>query len=174
MQDLDEDATLLPVILAKVSLARAVSGDAITFREMADKCSPSLLLLNGRAACRGPPGPLEAAEGLLQEALDKVSGYPETLVNLHCPTQHLGKPLEVTNRFYPTEGCPRVRPSSGSSRPRNDFDGLVLQTRSSAWAAPEAVRTRARTGQEPCSPPHLFTTLIPGAEARPAALPLCE
>lgn len=101
MVEIDEDAIITQLAVAWVSMS---SGEKLqdayfTFQEQSDKHSGTTSLLNSQALCQINQGKYDEAQSLLQEALDRDSNNPDAMVNMIVLNQHLGKPIEVSNRL---------------------------------------------------------------------------
>jgi len=94
MQEGDEDATVTQLATAALNIAMADTKSVQTalyiYMELADKFGATPILLNGQAVCLILQDKAEQAEDVLQKALDKDSGHPETLINLSIVSHFLG------------------------------------------------------------------------------------
>lgn len=94
IQELDEDATVAQLAFAALNIAMADTKSVQTayyiYQELTEKFEPTPILLNGQAICYLLQDKPEQAEDILQKALDKDSGHPETLINLSIVSQFLG------------------------------------------------------------------------------------
>lgn len=102
MKIADEDSVLVALGNAWINLSpganKAVEA-AYAFEELIDKYGSSAMLQNSLAVAKMQQGLFEEAETNLNEALKHAPMDPDALANLICVAQHLGRPIEVVNRY---------------------------------------------------------------------------
>lgn len=132
MQEKDEDSTLTQMAQAwiNIALGKEKLQDAYyIFQEIIDKYGTSVNLLNSQSVCFIGQGKYEEADSALQEAMDKDSNNPSTLVNSIVLCTHLSKPSELASRYLS-----QMKESHGDSRfvkdyisKDNEFDRLCKE-----------------------------------------------
>lgn len=132
MQEKDDDAILtqLAVAWTNISLGKDKLQDAFyVYQEMIDKYGGTPLLLNAQACILIMQEKYEQADKLLQEAMEKDSNDAETLVNSIVVARHLGKPMEVCNRYVNQlkDGFPNYPWTKDYLTKENEFNRLCLQ-----------------------------------------------
>jgi len=102
MQQADEDAALTQLASAWVNLAQGgakLQEAAYIFDELIDKFGSTVTLLNGVAAAHIQMDKFDEAEKYLMDAISKGQNDPDTLINLICCYQHMGKSSDLVNRY---------------------------------------------------------------------------
>jgi coatomer subunit epsilon len=103
MKNIDEDGTLSMLAQGWCHLSTLPSTKAqeagYIFEELGDKYGSSALLLNAQAVAKMHQQQFDEAESLLTDAMQKSPNDAETLANLIVTGQHLGREVDVTNRY---------------------------------------------------------------------------
>ena len=96
LKQADEDSILAQLAAVQLAIAtgRSKADDAVhMLMGLSEQYGPSLMLLNYLAVANMVGGEYEAAESNLKEAIDEYEGIndADTLVNMVCCSQHLGR-----------------------------------------------------------------------------------
>lgn len=144
MQEKDDDATLTQISMAWLYIE--IGGEKLQdayyiFQEFCDKFSPTVLLLNGQAACFLAQEKYEEANSVLRESLEKDFNNYDTLVNSIILTQHTDNNIDVVNRHLS-----QLKDSHSNSplimdynKKKSDFENLCLQYQPSNPTPPSQI-----------------------------------
>lgn len=125
MKSIDEDGTLSMLALGWCHLSTLPASKAqeagYIFEELGDKYGSSALLLNAQAVAKMHQQLFDEAETLLTAALQKSPNDPDTLANLIVTGQHMGREMEVTNRYL--NQLKKISPQHQLIQALSVFDG---------------------------------------------------